>query len=196
MGLPEFSIQPPSDRTLGRHIKSIGRISKPGIESRTGKEGGAWPRGAARHLPGQGLVVSVDNLDGDDHGGAKFSFQRRTSGSSSKIRQLAGPVIPIHMEERVQIPCVIDGPDPEGFEPSTAGLEIRCPIRARRRVRTGDATPRIIIHRPRSRLATTEREPVDSRSRSYPLNPRTPPATFAAFAAFTAERATACTAVW
>src|SRR5207247_2293509 len=26
--------------------------------------------------------------------------------------------------------------DPEGFEPSTAGLEIRCPIRARRRVRS------------------------------------------------------------
>ena len=26
--------------------------------------------------------------------------------------------------------------DPEGFEPSTAGLEIRSPIRARRRVRT------------------------------------------------------------
>ena len=27
--------------------------------------------------------------------------------------------------------------DPEGFEPSTAGLEIRCPIRARRRVQLG-----------------------------------------------------------
>src|SRR2546426_4833770 len=30
--------------------------------------------------------------------------------------------------------------DPEGFEPSTAGLEIRCPIRARRRVRRGHRT--------------------------------------------------------
>src|SRR5713226_3002637 len=29
--------------------------------------------------------------------------------------------------------------DPEGFEPSTAGLEIRCPIRARRRVRARSA---------------------------------------------------------
>lgn len=87
--------------------------------------------------------------------------------------------------------------DPEGFEPSTAGLEIRSPIRARRRVRIGHGKSLLRIHRPRLQIENTARGvPVkETASAHHPLNPRMPLAVFAALAAFTAALATSRTAM-
>src|SRR3989440_5623535 len=78
--------------------------------------------------------------------------------------------------------------DPEGFEPSRAGLEIRSPIRARRRVqaraRNADANNPSTFGFGNRSLATGHRS----------SKPGTPPRLFADTTAFTTDLATSRTA--
>src|SRR2546421_12568961 len=77
--------------------------------------------------------------------------------------------------------------DPEGFEPSRAGLEIRSPIRAGDGSRRGHGTPMLITHRPAHSgtvtLATSQRS----------SEPGTPPRLYADPTAFTPDLATSRT---